>query len=372
MSTADHDAVQHIIYISIPEGWEQTINDFTIDPAVLLPVETPPDQEDWSVQDLSWEAIISAMLKILAYQPDHEHTGYYRDFVLAVKPDIINELSETGVVKARNRDFALAEEIFRALAGLEPENPISQMNLATVFEQRAQAFADVGNDELHSEYADATYQQYHRLFSMDDVPTAAHLNAGFFYAKQHDYDKALQHLQTFSSESDDEELVERADKLARSIETQNLQDTRFKEAYDYISMGQEEHGLELIYAFLEENPGVWNGWFLLGWGLRRLKRFSDAAAAFEKSIELYDQQPDSYNELSICLIEQERFPEAQSMLEKALELDPLNTKVISNLGILALKTGDDELARGFFQTVLEYDPEDPIARQYLEHMEHGL
>lgn len=179
MSQLEHEALKHIIFISIPEDWNHQVEGFTIDPRRLLPVETPPGSEDWSVQDLSWESIISAMLKILAYDPDHDDAGYYRDFILAIKPDLPDELGETGVLKARNHDFAIAEEIFRALCGLQPEQPTPRMNLALVCEQRAQAFDNVEKADLKQEYLEEAYRHYHLLFSMDEVPVAAHLNAGF-------------------------------------------------------------------------------------------------------------------------------------------------------------------------------------------------
>lgn len=133
-------------------------------------------------------------------------------------------------------------------------------------------------------------------------------------------------------------------------------------------MGQEDRGIEAIKAFLEQNPAVWNAWFLLGWGLRRQQSYPEAALAFEKAIELNNEQPDSFNELAICCMELERFADARNALEKALQLDPQNTKIISNLGILSLKQENRDEACGFFRTVLDYDPEDPLAWQYLKQL----
>lgn len=362
-----HPSLEHIMYISIPEDWHHTIEGFRIDPSILLPVESSQEQ-DWSISELSWEAIISAMLKILAYQPDHQDIDYFRNFILSVKPDLPDELSETGVIKARNRDMAIAEEIFRALTNLQPDNALSQMNLSLICEQRAQAFSEIENTDLQKEYLDAAFAEYHKLFQMDDIPVIAHLNAGFFYARHNEFDRALHHLQVYINEGEDEELIEKANRLRQTIETQNLQDTKFKEAYDFIAMGQEERGLERVEEFIRDNPKVWNAWFLLGWGLRRLGRYQDAAVAFEKTSELHPGQADTQNELAICYMELDRYQDARHALETALKAEPQNTKVISNFGVLALKMEDYDQARGFFETVLDYDPEDPIALKYLEHL----
>jgi lipoprotein NlpI len=49
-------------------------------------------------------------------------------------------------------------------------------------------------------------------------------------------------------------------------------------------------------------------------------------------------------------------------------MDPENTKIINNLGILSLKQEDPDQAAGFFRTVLDIDPEDEIARQYIDYL----
>ncbi|THB63968.1 MAG: tetratricopeptide repeat protein [Spirochaetaceae bacterium] len=133
-------------------------------------------------------------------------------------------------------------------------------------------------------------------------------------------------------------------------------------------MGNEEQGIEAAREFIKTNPSVWNAWFLLGWGLRRIHRYAEAAEAFEKSADLNDEQPDTFNELAICYMEIDEMGKAHKALQKALSLEPENTKIISNMGILALKTGQNDHARGFFETVLDYDPDDAIAAAYLEHL----
>ena len=107
-----------IVFISLPEGFTRQIGDFTIDPSILIPVELLEGQEELKSTDLTWEMIIAAMLKILVYVPDHEHAEYYRGFVLAAKPSIIEDLSRSGIAKAKSRDFEVAEELFKALISL--------------------------------------------------------------------------------------------------------------------------------------------------------------------------------------------------------------------------------------------------------------
>ena len=68
-------------------------------------------------------------------------------------------------------------------------------------------------------------------------------------------------------------------------------------------------------------------------------------------------------------MESGQFDQAQAHLLKALEIAPENTKIISNLGYVSLKRGDAAAARKYFQSVLEFDPNDKIAAMELERLE---
>ena len=70
--------------------------------------------------------------------------------------------------------------------------------------------------------------------------------------------------------------------------------------------------------------------------------------------------PDPLNELAICQMELGDLASAERTLRSALALEPENTKIVSNLGVVAIRRGQVEEARGYFRTVLELDPADPV------------
>lgn len=362
------DPLKNIVYISVPEELATEIGDFRVDPSILLPVETSSGPEQWETEELTWEQVIAGMLKVLAYDSENDNLGYYRDFVKAVRPEVINELSETAILKARNRDFELAEEIFRALIGLEPEDPKGLLNLALLYEERADAYEKVGNEELKQRYLDNAFELYSRLLTYDELPPDTFFNAGHFFLKVQNFARAKELFERFMEESEEEEKIEQAKGIVDKLEGQNLLDNLFKEAYDFIRLGEEQKGIERAERFLEEHPDVWNAWFLLGWAHRRLGNYEDGREAFLKAVELEKSEPDLYNELAICEMELGMLTESRHRLEKALRLEPENTKIMSNLGIVSLKEGKEEEAKGFFATVLDIAPDDEIAKKYLEHL----
>ena len=368
MSNFNDDTLKQVVFIPLPDRFQNHLSEIPSPRPTMLPVDTKGDPARWTPDELSWEMIISGMLKILAHQPDHDDVPYYRMFVQHVRPELVKELSETGIIAARNENFDIAEEIFLALTGLAPDRVEGPVNLAISYEQRAELLERQGKDELAQSYNDRAYQTYREILQRDDLEADVLLNAGMFFAKIRNYDAAHRELLRFVEESDDEEKIAHAKRAIHEIESQNLLDRLFKEAFDFIRMGDEETGIERAREFLERYPTAWNAWFLLGWGHRRRGEYREAAEAFEHAVEHGASNADTFNELAICHLELDQLPEARQYLVRALHAEPDNTKVMSNFGVLALKEDDQNEARRYFETVLELEPEDPVAKRYLEYL----
>jgi Flp pilus assembly protein TadD len=374
---------------------------FAFDPAIPIPVELPAGET--SLEGLTGEMILSGMLRVLsgeespvspggvqpggsaAFSPETSLLGgsageaerrrdYYRRLALALRPGIPEELTEAAILKARNGEYALALEILAVLKGLCPGAPSVPLNQAMVLEERAAALERAGQETAaEAEYLAAEAAYGEALAAESPLPDTL-FNAGHFFLKRRDYGRAQVCFRAYGGLEDredeegfelDPEKRENALSLAREIEEQGLEDEDFREAWEQIRQGREREGMDRVRLFLERRPGVWNGWFLLGWALRRLERWADARSSLEKALELGGDNPDTLNELAICLMELGDYPGARRRLESALRRDAENIKIISNLGILALRTGNKGEAAGFFRTVLELEPEDPLARRYL-------
>ena len=365
----DTSPLERITYISLPEDAERQLGDFTISPDIPLPVEPPPGLEEFRLHDLSWEMIVSAMLKIFAYRPDHDHREYYRRFVKAVQPNIVAEMTQTGIVKAKQEDFDVAEEIFRSLVNFAPEFESSFVNLALVLEQRGQAMEKHYRNEEAEALFDRAFTVYKKAVDRHPDSADVRYNAGHFFLKRGNIHRAKEELNACLRLSESPENRGEVEQLLRKIEVHTNEDRLFTEAYDYIRMGDEEKGISRVREYLESNPEVWNGWFLLGWGLRKKEEWKEAKDAFVRSAELEPSNVDTYNELAICTMELGEYGESRKYLEKALGLEPENTKIISNLGVLSLKREDRDMAVRFFRTALEIDPDDPVASRFLEELE---
>ena len=374
--------LESVFYISIPENFVASDEAFKIDTKIQLPVQKKPDEAPGSFNpsEITTEQILAGILTVLAYDKKNEHLDYYRSIIKKVKPNIKKELCEAAILKTKNEDFELAEEIFLALNGLDPEDPAIILNLALFLDQRADSYRNSGLNDDADAYDNDAGEYYANAMNAEPPLPDAFFNAGFYYMKQHKYREAKDAFETYlalTCDVKDEELgengiykKERAQEILDNIKNQNMDDEAFRAAYDFISKGQEEKGLEEIRRFLQNNPKVWNAWFMLGWGLRRLERSSDAKMAFLEALKCGgDSNSDTYNELSLCYVQEKDFDAAKDALFKAMAIEPESTKIISNLGYLALAQGNKEEARKYFSTVLEYDSNDRIAAAELLKLE---
>ena len=372
-----------VYFITLPEHFSFSEHALSIDPTIPLPVQQKdgdaPGSFDMSA--LTQEQILAGILTVLAYDSKNEHVPYYRSILKTVRPNIKKEMTEAAILKAKNEDFELAEELFNALRGFDPDDMTTVLNLALLCDQRADSYRQSSLFEDADAYDNAALGYYQDAMNAEPELPDAFFNAGFFYLKKHNYSEAKSCFESYLAliaDAKDEDLGEngvykknRAGEILSEIKNRNMDDDHFTAAYRLISNGEEEKGLEEIRLFLQKKPDVWNAWFMLGWALRKLARYDDARQAFEKALTCDggSDNADTYNELAICYMEAKDFAAAKAQLVKALSLAPESTKIISNLGYLAQKEGKPAEAAAYFQTVLEIDPNDRIAAAALKSMD---
>ena len=374
--------LETIYFINLPENYKFSDAAMKIDTSVPLPVQkkTKGDPNDFDMNDIQPEQVLAGILTVLAYDKHNEHLEYYRSIIMQAKPNIKKELTEAAIIKTNNEDWDFAEELFLRLKGIDPEDKAITLNFALFLDQRAESYRRSGLHDDADAYDNDALEYYKDAMNAEPAIPDAFFNAGFFYLKQHDYHEAKGAFETYlalTCDAKDEDMdenaryrQERAQEIVNKISNENMDDAAFAQAYRLISTGKEEEGLDKIRTFLMNNQKVWNAWFLLGWGLRKLRRYEDAMNAFNQAISCGgDQNSDTYNELAICHMELNNIPEAKKSLMKALSISPEDTKIISNLGFLNLKEGNKQEAQKYFTAVLEFNPNDQIAVTELAKLE---
>jgi tetratricopeptide (TPR) repeat protein len=387
-----------VVFLKVPESLRGEVapeedhenpagggTEFFIDPAIPIPVEIIGDH--FNLEDLSSEMILSGMIKVVREaagneagetaagrsfrSPDGtealtpERIGYYRRFVLALRPGILHEFTGAAILKARGGDFDAALEILDSLGALYPGSGTVLLNRALVREERAARLERQGKEEAAEAESGAAEKIYTELIGLDPPFAGALFNAGFFFMGRRNFSRARHCFSRYLALGGEGEKAEKAGEMLKEIAGGGLEEEDYQEAWEHIRRGENTEGLQKVRSFLEAHPQAWQGWFLLGWALRKLRRWEDGEAAFRKALEFGGDNGDTRNELAICLMERGRIALARRELEAALRREPENVKIISNLGVLALKSGNGGEAAAFFRTVLEMEPGDPVAAAFL-------
>ena len=144
-------AQPQIIFLPVPEHLFQQYSKhgFSMHPDIPVPVELHHnDGEKPSLEGLTIEMIISGMLKVIA-EGSTGWTDYYRQCVLALRPGIMDELTDAAIIKAQAGDLQLAREILHILLGVFPSSPDAMLDRILAAAEHA-AGEETGLDFLRS------------------------------------------------------------------------------------------------------------------------------------------------------------------------------------------------------------------------------
>ena len=250
------NSLDSIYFIKLPEGSVLSPKAMKIDPEIPLPVQkkNPEDPVEQDAAKLSEEQILSGILTVLAYDKKNENSEYYRKLITDDRPGIKKELAEAAILKARNEDWDLAEEIWLAVNGIDPQDKAIILNMAIFFDQKADSYRRNSLNEDADAYDEAALDYYKQAMDSDKEIPDAYFNAGFFYLKKRDYGEAKGCFESYLglvADAKDEELgengiykKERAQEIINKISNRNLENDRFRDAYKLISEGQEEKDLK--------------------------------------------------------------------------------------------------------------------------------
>jgi Flp pilus assembly protein TadD len=343
---------------------ERDIGDFHVDSSIKIPVQLPDGKTKIdATTDISIELIVAGMLKIIAFNWEHEHASYYRDFILAVQPDAPVELTLAAIAQEKKGNYTFAEELFLSVIRLAPQST-SFINLATLYSRMAVQDSEKG--EAYDFYQQKMINILHEGLEIVGEDASLYCEIGFFHLYQGNVELAGEYLEQYLGLAEEGDKKKHVMNIMKDIKTKLNNDANLMQAYDAIQMNDEEKALELLASYIQDNPKVWNAWFLKGWALRRLSRFQEAEEALVQALAWTKGSSDIYNELALCSIETGKAELAKTYLNTAVDLDDENITLISNLAYLHLKDGELDEARKFLEMARGIDPKDPVIIQLMK------
>ncbi|MHC1692248.1 MAG: hypothetical protein AB9828_04400 [Sphaerochaetaceae bacterium] len=359
-----------IVFIAIPEDFQQEFNDFRLDHTKLLPVQLPEGKTTIDPQEgINVGMIAAALIKLLAYHSDHADTPYYRQLLVALQPDVSQELQVAAIAKAKIEDFDFAEELFLAANHLEPTIPELYVDLAVLYAQQAKKALDAKKEveyDFHIEKQLAILKEGLGILPLSELLLS---EIGMLNLYLGNEEIALDYLQQYLRVAVDSEKKNTLEARAKQLSDKLEDDRTLYEAFDQMQLHNEEQALRLINTFIEHKPKVWSGWFIKGWALRSLGDFEAAGKAFITCLELGGKNADIYNELSICALESGNIQLAKDYLSIAIDLEDTNVKLLTNLAYLHLRDEEYNQVYELYLKASSVDPEDPAVKNLALELE---
>jgi len=369
----ERSELSDIIFITIPESFKQDFGGFTLDPAHPLPVQITDDRTDINPDEgIKVEAIAAGIIRLLAYRENHPSIAYYRQLLLALQPDVQNELLLAAIAKAKVKDFTFAEELFLAACHLAPQTAELYVNLSVLYGEQAKLAMD---DNKAEEFDFFTQKQVSILQEGLAVLPLSDLllsETGLLNLYLGNEEFALDFLNQYLRIAPQGEKRTTIENQVKELSEKIEDDHTLYAAFDEMQLGNEDQALRLITTFIEHKPKAWEGWFIKGWALRRLGDFQSAQAAFIRCLELGEKNADIYNELSICTLECGDKELAKTYLEIALELDESNVKLLTNLAFLHAQDEEFNQMYELYLRAKAIDPDDPAVAHLATELDKRL
>lgn len=357
------DILTDIVYITLPSDFKKDGLNFPFDLSTPIPVQLPPGATSIDTQTgISIESIAAAIIKLLAYRPHHEHISYYRSMLLAMQPDVEQELQLAAIAKAKQKDYEFAEELFLAASSINPSAEELYVNLSILYGEQAQ-----NSREHHDGTGFDYYTQKQVTVLTDGLENNQNSELllselGMLHLFLGNEEIALDYLNrylTIATPSEKQKsIAKRAAEISRKIED----DTTLFAAFDEMQLGNSDQALRLVESFIEHQRNSWNGYFIKGWALRTQQRFEEAGEAFIRCLELGEKNADIYNELSLCMAGLEQHELAKDYMEIAVELEPDNVKLLTNLAFICLRDESYEIAHELYTRATSIDPNDLLVQ----------
>lgn len=356
--------LDEIRYISLPKSMERKIGDFQIRSDIQLPVQVVGKQKI-TPENVTMEAIVAGMLTIIAYDPNNKYFDYYRAFVFAVQGNCVQELNTAAIAKEKQKDYPFAEELFLDVYHLMPQ-AASCINLAAFYSawsQYCKKDKDEKGEDFYLNKALTTLEEGLEKFGEDENILA---ELGSLNTYLGNLDEAEGFLSRYLAVATEGEKKQKLKKMYKDVKMQLDSDLEIKQAYDFMMLDEEDKALTVIEKFIEKNPKLWHGHFIKGWALRKLKNYVEAEKALLKCLELGESNPDIYNELSICSLENGNRDLAKNYLDIAVDMDPDNFTLISNLAFLHLQDEEFDEAKEWLEKARLIAPEDRQLKYMME------
>lgn len=358
-----NELLSDVKFITIKE--KRKVGNIVLKNDIPLPVQFDKDQNP---EDLNIASIVAGLIKVAAYDNENENFSYYKDVLLELQPDVIEELTKAAIAKSQKKEFDFALELMLAVNHVS-QMPESYVNLAVLYAQMTVEYHKNGDDVKADLFDDKILQIL--LDCIEKYPSyaPAYSEASAFHLRHGDIEQARDYLDKFVLLCLDAKEKAAAEKTLEKLNKMLSSKDQILYAYDKMMMGCSDEAIDTINKYLVSNEPCWEAYFLRGWAYRTLEDFDKAQKDLLESVRIDGKNAEVYNELSICSRECGNIELAKSYLDIAADLDPENVIYLTNLAFLYLSDGMYAESREMIEKARLVDPEDPQLKYIIQEYE---
>jgi protein O-GlcNAc transferase len=123
-----------------------------------------------------------------------------------------------------------------------------------------------------------------------------------------------------------------------------------------LNHGKAEEGMQYAERCFDSEPNSALGWFILGVGMKAMRRFPEALESLGKAIELNADYKEAFVERGLVYGELKQYGEAIAEFNRVLAVDPNHELGLANLGTLLTIVNRNADAVRFFSRLVEVNP----------------
>lgn len=289
-------------------------------------------------------------------------------------------------------------EFSKALSMYERErekHPFSAQLLSRVLMNMGRAYTRAGK-------TDSARYAFDRAIQYDSTNTAALMWTGQFYQDEGEYEKALRYSRRGLRQNPDNidyqfvvgtqyYQLGKLDSAAHYLENVVEQRPWYSSAVSNLGQvllrqGKQERGKKLIARAdtlrqweakieeLEANAQIYNNtvdWVKLGYALQNSGRLKEAKEAFNVALSLDPNNLSYHNIIANLSVYLGDTAEAIRRYKSVIAADSSMASTWVNLGIVYYNAGELAKAREAFQHALQYNPDQQVAKTYLDKLSAG-
>ena len=358
-----HPALTGIGFIDLSNRKNYKIGDFEINPEIPLPVQFDETQEKQELDNITPENIVLAMLRILAYHPDHRNADYYRQMITGMFRDISAEVLNMARERIQAQDYEEAEELYLSHCGIFPENALSFFYLALFYDHCFDHYQKIGELAKAGDYYALASQNYDRIFTFDNYPDKTYFYAGMHLLRTGLYSEGLDKLEIFIQKGSDQKLKIEAEKQITEIKSTGIDQKEYQEALQAVKAENYAKVIKILKNLLKSYPDSYKILHLLGATYRKIFDYSNAIDCLNDAFTHKKDNLEIINELGLCFLEVEDFKQAEKTFHKGLKINTEDPILLGNMCLLYFKAQLYDRVESFLRVLLELYPRDKFGLQ---------